>query len=83
MAMMTMRNEIALIDDKDDVDDWDDQNDWYELDGQDDWDDCDERDYCVTRMTEMQQMKLGTIMQMSSAFVSLKQFVTQDSSLLV
>ena len=37
----------------------------------------------MTRMTEMQEMKLGTIMQMSSAFVSLKQFVKQDSSLLV
>ena len=37
----------------------------------------------VTRMTEIKSTKLSTIMQMQSAFVSLKQFVKQDSSLLV
>ena len=39
----------------------------------------------VTMMTKMQWLKQGTIiiMQMQSAFVSVKQFVKQDSSLLV
>ena len=37
----------------------------------------------VTRMTEIKLTKLSTIMPMQSAFVSLKQFVKQDSSLLV
>ena len=34
----------------------------------------------ISGMTEMQQMKQYTIMQMQGAFVSVKQFVTQDSS---
>ena len=37
----------------------------------------------VTRMTEIKSTKLSTIMPMKSAFVRLKQFVKQDSSLLV
>ena len=34
----------------------------------------------ISGMTEMQQMMQYTIMQMQGAFVSVKQFVTQDSS---
>ena len=38
----------------------------------------------ISGMTEMQQMKYkGTIMQMWGAFVSVKQFAKQDSSLSV
>ena len=37
----------------------------------------------ITKKTEMQQIKQGTIMQMQGAFVSQKQVVKQDSSLLM
>ena len=37
----------------------------------------------MTGMTEIEQMKQGTIMQVQGAFVSVKQLVKQNSSLLV
>ena len=37
----------------------------------------------MTGMTEIEQIKQGTIMQMQGAFVSVKQLVKQNSSLLV